>query len=194
MTTPVTHHQTDSETDDYFTPAVLFLSMATTAGAELTSNGEPTRIQVQREAGHRKAIELGAGIVKEFVEIGSGTNWTKRPVLKRMLRYLDEHPEAKYAIFPGPHRFSRNMGDSAILRQRFEELDVEVVFSQGGTDSPHVTVAEILHGIDETAGQLDTPTDKHHQRERTRRGNAYRQTMQDRTPGAQDVTTDRRAV
>ncbi|WP_040694417.1 recombinase family protein [Nocardia vinacea] len=113
-----------------FTPAVLFLSTATRP--EGTAAGsEPIKILVQREAGHRLAHQHGLGIIKEFVEIGApATSLRRRPSLRRMLAYLQQHPEVRFAIFPGPQRFSRQIGHSAHLHRRFSELAVGVMLSE----------------------------------------------------------------
>ncbi|MFI9636641.1 recombinase family protein [Nocardia sp. NPDC051929] len=119
-----------------FTPAVLFLSTAAQAHG-LLADGEPIRIQVQREAGHRLATENKLGIVKEFVEIGTGaTSLRRRPALRRMLTYLQQHPEIRVAIFPDPHRFSRNYVASQSMHQRLRKLGVDVISTGGEQSTP----------------------------------------------------------
>lgn len=127
MTTTSTH---PTRTETAFTPAVLFLSMASRSDADQAAGGEPIAIQLQREAGFRVAAEQQLGIIKEFVEIGApATSLRRRPTLRRMIAYLEQHPEVCVAIFPGPHRFSRDVGASQRLQERFRQLGVEVTMT-----------------------------------------------------------------
>ncbi|MGV9834253.1 recombinase family protein [Nocardia niigatensis] len=113
-----------------FTPAVLFLSIAARSEADLAAGGEPIGIQLQRESGLRTADHHQLGIVKEFVEIGAAaTSLRRRPVMRRMLRYLIAHPEVTIAIVPAPHRFSRSAGDAEHLHTQLGQLGVDVIAS-----------------------------------------------------------------
>ncbi|MFB8276922.1 recombinase family protein [Nocardia colli] len=110
-----------------FTAAVLFLSTAARPDYS-APDSEPIRIGVQREAGHRLATTHGLGIVKEFVEIGApATSLRRRPVLRRVLAYLEQHPDIRVAIFPAPHRFSRDSAAVQHLRERFQRLGVQTL-------------------------------------------------------------------
>ncbi|MBF6185036.1 hypothetical protein IU482_07295 [Nocardia farcinica] len=114
------------EAEVAFAPAVLFLS--TDAGPETTATigGEPIKIHVQREAGHRLAIQRGLGVVKEFVELGVATTSLRgRPVLRRMIAYLERHPDVRWAIVPGalPH----DMAGIERIQRQLERLKVATV-------------------------------------------------------------------
>ncbi|WP_306359833.1 recombinase family protein [Nocardia sp. CC227C] len=121
---------TDPLADD-FVPAVLFLSTA--AGRQgVWQYGEPIRIQVQRDAGHRLAVERGFGIVQEFVEIGvPAISLRRRPALRRLLAYLARHPNIRAVIFPGRHRFARDLAAAERLHNRFRRLNVALILASG---------------------------------------------------------------
>ncbi|WP_169811400.1 recombinase family protein [Nocardia anaemiae] len=117
---------------ELFTPAVLFLSVAARSKADQAAGGEPISIQRQRNTGLRIADERQVGVVKEFVEVGTpATSLRQRPVLRRMLAYLERHPDVRTAIFPGLHRFSRNFESGQHLYNRLHKLGIDVILASG---------------------------------------------------------------
>ncbi|WP_280448637.1 recombinase family protein [Nocardia brasiliensis] len=137
------------DTEVEFTPAVLFLSIAASPVTALATGDEPIKIQVQREAGFRLADQQQLGIIKEFVEIGApATSLRRRPVLRNMLTYLQQHPEVRFAIFPGPHRFSREVGHSARLQKRFRQLRVGIMLATGAAPplTERANIAALMAG------------------------------------------------
>lgn len=172
----------DRNPDAEFTPAVLFLSTASPAESDLPPGDEPHAIQTQREAGHHKASALSVGIIKEFVELGTpATALKRRPRLREMFRYLRQHPEVRIVIFPKRERFARDFSHATNLRQRFEKLDVDVVFT-GDSDDRLPNPADIFDGLyrwlRDTVGEERTDH-KEATRSAIRRHNA----MRDTTPG-----------
>ncbi|WP_280442597.1 recombinase family protein [Nocardia brasiliensis] len=124
-----------------FAPAVLFLSTDTTPENTTTIGGEPIRIQVQREAAHRLAIQHELGVVKEFVELRSNTTSLRnRPVLRRMLAYLERHPEVRWAVVPGA--LPRDVAGIERVQQRLHRLKIGVVRSTHSTDQHSQTSEE----------------------------------------------------
>ncbi|WP_094024088.1 recombinase family protein [Nocardia cerradoensis] len=115
--------------DAGFMPAVMFLSVAAVSEADRAAGGEPIRIQLQREAGFRTAAEHQLGIVKEFVEIGtSATSLRRRPVLRRLLAHLEQHPDIRCVIFPGPRSVARaGAHRDGAVHHHFKRLGVDVV-------------------------------------------------------------------
>ncbi|MBF6258801.1 recombinase family protein [Nocardia farcinica] len=125
-----------------FAPAVLFLSTDAAPDTTATIGGEPIKIHVQREAGHRLAIQRGLGVVKEFVELRAATTSLRaRPVLRRMLAYLERHPEVRWAIVPGglPH----DMAGLKRVQQQLERLKIAAVVQPPPvTSTPHRSVTK----------------------------------------------------
>lgn len=112
-----------------FAPGVLFLSVAGYSAADTAAGGqEPIKLELQREAGYRTALERGIGIVKEFAEIGpSATALRNRPTMRQLFRYLREHPEISHVIFPGVYRFAGTREHATLLKQHFRNLKVRVL-------------------------------------------------------------------
>ncbi|MBF6446626.1 recombinase family protein [Nocardia elegans] len=136
----------DAVVDDAgFMPAVLFLSVAAVSEADKAAGGEPIRIQLQREAGFRTAAEHQLGIVKEFVEIGTpATSLRRRPVLRRLLAHLKQHPDIRCVIFPSARRFARTSAHAQLLAEHFRRLDVRVLLPNQDSQHPIALLAETL--------------------------------------------------
>ncbi|MBF6463210.1 hypothetical protein IU433_29865 [Nocardia puris] len=65
-------------------------------------------------------------MVKEFVELGVATTSLRgRPVLRRMIAYLERHPDVRWAIVPGalPH----DMAGIERIQRQLERLKVATV-------------------------------------------------------------------
>ncbi|MGW5216344.1 recombinase family protein [Nocardia sp. NPDC004085] len=106
--------------------AILFLSIASSNGAAAGLE----MITMQRERGEQKAADLHARVVHEFVEIGvAATDYRKRPVVRKLLDYLDQHPGARYVIFPTVGRVSRTLEGFHELTRQFDERGVVLTFS-----------------------------------------------------------------
>lgn len=97
--------------------AVTYLRVSTPrqlhTAADLDEDGNS--IATQRVEAMRKVRELRATIVKEFVEPGqSAQTVSKRTEFKKLLRYIDDHPEVRYVVICMRSRVFRNFTDAAI--------------------------------------------------------------------------------
>ncbi|MBF6299045.1 recombinase family protein [Nocardia amamiensis] len=111
--------------------AVLFLSIASSNGA---ADGLHM-IATQRERGTRKAADLNARVVHEFVEIGvSAADYHNRPAIAKLLAYLDRQPDVRYVIFPKIGRVSRVLEDFHELMSQFDNRGVIVMFPYGNPE------------------------------------------------------------
>ena len=73
--------------------AVSYLRVSTREQAERGGTEEGFSIPAQREANARKAAELGARIVREFVDAGESARSADRPALQEMLAFIAATPE-----------------------------------------------------------------------------------------------------
>src|SRR5712691_2148266 len=100
--------------------AVLYLRVAT------ARQEDPEAITRQRLACEQRAAELGAVVVAEYVDAGSGLD-AQQPQLQRMLTELDEHcddPEQaiSYVITADHARIARAMSLYASVAWRIEDV------------------------------------------------------------------------
>ena len=134
-----------------FTPkrAVSYLRVSTRDQAQRGGREEGFFIPAQREANKRKARNMGAGIVKEFVERGVSGTSTRRPALQAMLRYLEEAvtngQSIDYIIVHKLDRLARSRADDVALNQRFKDLGIRLVSTSENIDQ--TPGGMLLHGI-----------------------------------------------
>ncbi len=93
---------------------------------------EGLSLPVQRAMCQRKADDLSAEIVGEYVERQSAKSAAKMEVQQRMLADLRLRGDIDYVIVPKMERFSRKRFDEAIVGRELEELGVEL---QSATES-----------------------------------------------------------
>ena len=116
--------------------AILYLRVSTRRQAQRGGgNDEGFSIPAQREAGRKKAAELGAVIVKEFKDAGASAKSADRKDLQAMLDYIKDH-DVDYVIV---HKLDR------LARNRWDDADITRVLSQRG-----VKLISVSESIDET--------------------------------------------
>lgn len=105
-------------------------------------------IATQREFVERKARELGADIVHEFVEPGtSAQTIAKRLVFREMLSYLEEHgDEIDYVIIYARSRAFRNLYDAVLVEHDLAARDIELISATEnfGTDEDMAMLLKVL--------------------------------------------------
>ena len=87
--------------------AVTYLRVSTKEQAQRGGREEGFSIPAQREANQRKAEQLGATIVEEFVDAGESARKADRPDLMRMIQYVAKH-KVDYCIVHKVDRLARN--------------------------------------------------------------------------------------
>ncbi len=110
--------------------ALMYLRVSTSrqthTGADVDEDGNS--IATQREHTIKKARQLGATVLREFVEPGaSARSIDKRPIFKEMLRFIDEHPEVTHIVAYQRSRMFRSVADSAIVESALAEKGIEIV-------------------------------------------------------------------
>src|SRR6185312_5450907 len=110
--------------------ALMYLRVSTSrqthTGADVDEDGNS--IATQREHTIKKARQLEATVLREFVEPGaSARSIDKRPIFKEMLRFIDEHPEVTHIIAYQRSRMFRSVADSAIVETALAEKGIEII-------------------------------------------------------------------
>ena len=124
--------------------ALIYLRVSTARQATKNGEAEGYSIPAQREACLRKARELGAEVVDEFVDAGASARSADRAELQRMLLRVREG-DVSYVIV---HKLDR------LARSRIDDAEIATIFHLSGTtlvstseqidNSPS---GELLHGI-----------------------------------------------
>ncbi|MDQ1743477.1 MAG: site-specific recombinase, partial [Pseudonocardiales bacterium] len=115
--------------------AVIYLRVSTKDQAERGGEAEGFSIPAQRDACYRKAEQLGATVVAEYVDAGESARSAARPELQRMLAYLAKHP-TRYVIVHKVDRLARNRAD---------DVEINLAIQRAGC-----TLVSVTENIDET--------------------------------------------
>lgn len=110
--------------------AVLYLRVSTVrqtkTAVDIDEDGNS--IATQREWGVKRCSQLKSPIAEEFVEPGnSAQSIAKRPVFKRLLRYVEENPQVGYVVVYMRNRTFRNFTDAAIVKRILASMGVKLV-------------------------------------------------------------------
>ena len=136
--------------------ALLYLRVSTPGQVNTDYNPEGISIPAQREAGTRKAAELGAAVVDEFIEPGrTATSIDKRPVFQEMLARVKAEQDVDYIIVYHFNRIFRNSIDAAITKKELTKYGVRVVSTvlDMGETPESAMVESIIHAVDQYQSQ-----------------------------------------
>ncbi len=124
--------------------AVSYLRVSTREQAERGGTEEGFSIPAQREANHRKADELSARIVREFVDAGESARSADRDGLQEMLAFIAA-TRVQFCIVHKLDRLARNRADDVAIHQALIAAGVTLI---SATESIDQTPSGMLvHGI-----------------------------------------------
>ncbi|MDR2973888.1 MAG: recombinase family protein [Propionibacteriaceae bacterium] len=133
------------------TMAVVYLRVSTKEQATRGGRDEGFSIPAQRQATYKKATDLGAVVVEEFVEAGESAKTTDRPALQAMIEYVKTH-QVSYCIVHKIDRLARNRADDVHIHLALKQAGVTLV---SATESIDETPSGILvHGIMATIAEF----------------------------------------
>jgi site-specific DNA recombinase len=124
--------------------AVSYLRVSTREQAERGGTEEGFSIPAQREANARKAAELGARVVREFVDAGESARSADRDGLQEMLAFIAA-TRVQFCIVHKLDRLARNRADDVKIHEALLAAGVTLV---SATESIDQTPSGMLvHGI-----------------------------------------------
>lgn len=124
--------------------AISYLRVSTKDQATRNGLEEGLSIPAQREAAQRKAEQLGAVIVKEFIEPGESAKTAQRRALQEMLDYATTHP-VRYCIINKVDRLARNRLDDAKIHAALRDANISLVSVTENIDE--TPSGMLMHGI-----------------------------------------------
>ena len=124
--------------------AVSCLRVSTKEQAEKGGTEEGYSIPAQREENRRKAEQLGATVIEEFVDAGESARKADRPELIRMIKYVAEH-QVNYCIVHKVDRLARNRADDVAIHLALRDAGVMLVSASENIDE--TPSGMLLHGI-----------------------------------------------
>ena len=124
--------------------AISYLRVSTKDQATRNGLEEGLSIPAQREAAQRKAEQLGAVIIKEFIEPGESAKTAQRRALQEMLDYATTHP-VRYCIINKVDRLARNRLDDAMIHAALRDANISLVSVTENIDE--TPSGMLMHGI-----------------------------------------------
>ncbi len=124
--------------------AVSYLRVSTREQAERGGTEEGFSIPAQREANARKAAELGARIVREFIDAGASARSAERDGLQDMLAFIAA-TRVTFCIVHKLDRLARNRADDVKIHEALISAGVTLVSATESIDQ--TPSGMLLHGI-----------------------------------------------
>jgi site-specific DNA recombinase len=124
--------------------AAIYLRVSTKEQAERGGEAEGFSIPAQREACRRKAEQLGAEVVEEFIDAGESARSADRPSLQQLLDYVVD-TGVDYVIVHKVDRLARNRYDDAVITARLQAAGAQLVSVTENIDQTPSGL--LLHGI-----------------------------------------------
>jgi len=135
--------------------AVIYLRVSTPrqlhTAADLDADGNS--IATRRVETIRKARELGARVEREFFEPGrSAQTIAKRSEFRKLLQYVDTHPQVRYVVIYMRSRIFRNFTDAAVTKRQLLERGVRLIsakeeFGEGYMADAMEAITDIMNEI-----------------------------------------------
>src|SRR3954454_2317449 len=124
--------------------AVIYLRVSTKEQAQRGGAAEGFSIPAQREACRRKAEQLGAEVVEEFIDAGESARSADRPSLQQLLRYVVD-TGVDFVIVHKVDRLARNRYDDAVITAQLQAAGARLVSVTENIDQTPSGL--LLHGI-----------------------------------------------
>jgi DNA invertase Pin-like site-specific DNA recombinase len=115
------------------TLAVSYLRVSTKEQATKGGSAEGFSIPAQREANSRKATDIGARIVREFVDAGESARSADRDELQAMLAYIKTH-KVDHVIVHKVDRLARNRRDDVKILEALAASGVSLISATEAID------------------------------------------------------------
>jgi site-specific DNA recombinase len=125
--------------------AVIYLRVSTARQARSGGEAEGYSIPAQREACRRKAAELGASVVEEYVDAGASARSADRPALQALLERLRRQRDIDYVLVHKLDRLARDRADDVAIGLAIHKAGAVLVSASEQIDE--TPAGTLLHGI-----------------------------------------------
>ena len=125
--------------------AVIYLRVSTAKQVGRDEGEEGYSLPAQRDACLRKAEQLGAEVVDEYVDRGESAKTADRPEFQRMLTRIQSKRDIDYVILDKVDRFARNRRDDANLMFELKAAGAQLISVKENIDE--TPSGQLLHAI-----------------------------------------------
>lgn len=107
--------------------ALVFLRARSMTAGGRNHEAEERQIASQRELCHRAAEQIGACVVKEYVEYGGTGPIARRPMLRQMLGDLSTFLGVRYVLVASLDRLARMPADAAAIQEAVQMAGAHIL-------------------------------------------------------------------
>ncbi|WKZ83235.1 MAG: recombinase family protein [Acidimicrobiia bacterium] len=132
--------------------AVIYLRVSTSAQADRDNEKEGYSIPAQRDACVRKAENLEAAVVDEYVDRGESARSADRPALQEMLQRIENLNDIDYVIVHKVDRLARSRRDDVEIGLLIKKAGATLVSATENIDE--TPSGKLLHGIMATIAEF----------------------------------------
>ncbi len=132
--------------------AAIYLRVSTNSQADNDYDAEGFSIPAQRDACTRKATEMGATVVAEFIDRGESARSADRPQLQAMLTGLNADLAVDYVIVHKVDRLARSREDDIAIGIRIRQSGARLVSATENIDE--TPSGKLMHGIMATIAEF----------------------------------------
>ena len=125
--------------------AVIYLRVSTAKQAGKADDPDGYSLPAQREACHRKAAELNAEVVGEYLDRGESAKTADRHQFQRMLTRVRTERDVDYVILDKVDRFARNRRDDANTLFELQAAGCRLISVKENIDD--TPAGQLLHAI-----------------------------------------------
>lgn len=125
--------------------AVIYLRVSTTKQADRDEDAEGYSLPAQRDSCYRRAEQLGAEVVGEYLDRGESAKTAARPQFQAMLRRIMGDRDVDYVILDKLDRFARNRRDDANVMFELQKAGAKLVSVKENIDE--TPAGQLLHAI-----------------------------------------------
>ncbi len=178
--------------------AVVYLRVSTPSQVNTDFNPEGISIPAQREAVQRKAAELGAEIVREFVEPGkTATSIERRPVFQEMVSWIKDQGDIDYLVVYHFNRVFRNSVDAGITKRDLSKVNTRIVSTilDMGEGPESAMVETIMHAVDQYQSEASAADIRYKMSQKVKNGGSVGKAplgylnVREQKPGGGEVRT-----
>jgi site-specific DNA recombinase len=115
--------------------AVIYLRVSSDQQVERGYGDEGYSVPAQREACTRKATELGAAVVAEYVDLAKSAKTKNRPRFMEMVANIERDRNVDYVIVHKLNRFARKAMDDSVIDYRLSQAGAQLASVQEHIDA-----------------------------------------------------------
>lgn len=134
--------------------AVIYIRVSTSKQADTDFDPDGLSLPAQRDACLRKAAELGAEVVDEYMDRGESAKTADRPQFQAMIRRITEDRDVDFVILDKINRFARNRRDDANVLFELRKAGAALISVKENIDD--TPAGKLMHGILATLAEFES--------------------------------------